>query len=311
MDAAMVANGVDIALYNKDPKAEITRVIKTKYANHESFDKVEAFLSDVTIELSKRLKDTSPQKDIPDTSSPLKLYKEGNKLFTMTTDLILKEGDILLVSGPSGSGKSTLGSSIATGAFVADGEIKRTPSFYESLSRDNTIPNYTLLQNILRKKEFSEDEEKQVISLFRELEVIPGGDEIAIKRKLTPTTPALSDGQKSKISLISALMSNKDLIMLDEPFANLDNDSVQKAISVIKRYANNGKSFIIIDHIQQDEQQRHLNNGTQLYSKTMSIKDKICTVQNEYPEKSIEHKVYTPTRQASPDQNIPNDTKER
>jgi ABC-type transport system involved in cytochrome bd biosynthesis fused ATPase/permease subunit len=58
----------------------------------------------------------------------------------------------------------------------------------------------------------------------------------------------LSGGQKRACALIRAINSGAKLIMLDEPFESLDAPTAQKFREFIKKEAEKGKAFLIIDH---------------------------------------------------------------
>lgn len=48
----------------------------------------------------------------------------------------------------------------------------------------------------------------------------------------------LSAGQKSKLQIVRCILRNKPIIMMDEPFANLDVTSKKQVADVLKEYAN-------------------------------------------------------------------------
>lgn len=204
--------------------------------------------------------------------APLNLGRDGKLLFTIESELTVEKGDVLLIDGESGCGKSTLGTAIATGAFVEQGKIVRTSSFYKSMQAYQSMLNLTLIQDIMGKEVVTEEERKQVVDLFNKL-----GMQKEIEN--LDETKVFSGGQQQKISLIAALMSKKELIMLDEPFGPLDSASKQKAMTVIKDYASKGRTFIIIDHPDQNDHKRAMDNGGHLYNKVCAIKDEVCALQ--------------------------------
>ena len=55
----------------------------------------------------------------------------------------------------------------------------------------------------------------------------------------------LSYGQRKKASMLRSLISNPDLLVLDEPFSNLDSESTDSFISILKKLKKSGKSIII------------------------------------------------------------------
>ena len=55
----------------------------------------------------------------------------------------------------------------------------------------------------------------------------------------------MSYGQRKKASMLRSLMSDPELLILDEPFSNLDSDSTDSFISILKKLKKSGKSIII------------------------------------------------------------------
>jgi len=71
-------------------------------------------------------------------------------------------------------------------------------------------------------------------------------DEIVGKKKFIRD---LSKGNQKKVGVVGALMGNPELVVLDEPFANLDPTSQFKLRKIIKEFASrDGKTFLISSH---------------------------------------------------------------
>ncbi len=71
-------------------------------------------------------------------------------------------------------------------------------------------------------------------------------DEIVGKKKYIRD---LSKGNQKKVGVVGALMGKPELVVLDEPFANLDPSSQFKLRQIIKEFASGeGKTFIISSH---------------------------------------------------------------
>jgi len=58
----------------------------------------------------------------------------------------------------------------------------------------------------------------------------------------------LSDGEKKKVALASVLVMDTDVILLDEPTANLDPKSKREIIEIIKNLEKNGKTVVVASH---------------------------------------------------------------
>ncbi|EPJ17828.1 ABC transporter family protein, partial [Chlamydia psittaci 01DC11] len=59
----------------------------------------------------------------------------------------------------------------------------------------------------------------------------------------------LSSGQKKKILLIQALISEPEILILDEPAANLDPIARKNLFDTLKKLNNEGKTIFISSHI--------------------------------------------------------------
>jgi ABC-2 type transport system ATP-binding protein len=71
-------------------------------------------------------------------------------------------------------------------------------------------------------------------------------DEILGKKKFIRD---LSKGNQKKVGVVGALMGNPELVVLDEPFANLDPTSQFQLRKIIKEIAaGDGKTFLISSH---------------------------------------------------------------
>ena len=71
-------------------------------------------------------------------------------------------------------------------------------------------------------------------------------DEILGKKKFIRD---LSKGNQKKVGVVGALMGNPEIVILDEPFANLDPTSQFKLRKIIKEFAaGQGKTFLISSH---------------------------------------------------------------
>jgi ABC-2 type transport system ATP-binding protein len=87
-------------------------------------------------------------------------------------------------------------------------------------------------------------------------------DQSSLNRKIS----SLSKGMSQKIGLISSVLENKKLIILDEPMTGLDPKARINLKNLLLRYKNNGKSVFFSSHILSDideicDRVAILNNG--------------------------------------------------
>ncbi|AHI53788.1 ABC transporter ATP-binding protein [Spiroplasma sabaudiense Ar-1343] len=98
----------------------------------------------------------------------------------------------------------------------------------------------------------------------------------------------LSAGLKKKGILVATLINNPDYIILDEPTANLDIESREELMEIIKLLSQSNKGILITSHIIDELQQyiNHLiviNKGKIVYDKDFNNKkDKIIDIYNEF-----------------------------
>lgn len=190
-------------------------------------------------------------------------FKFGNKLILDNLSLKLNKGQILGLLGPNGVGKSTI-FNIITGLlkpshgsiFINSTKInnfpiyKRARNFKISFVPQNggyfhdlsVIENLKAIAEIaIQNKSFAEEKINLLISRF-ELDAIRD-----IKANF------LSGGQKKKLVIALALISDPEILLLDEPFAALDVMTIRILQKIIvDLQTKNNISIILCDHQARD-----------------------------------------------------------
>lgn len=163
----------------------------------------------------------------------------GNRIFS-GININLEKSRVLGVVGNNGSGKTTL-LKIVAGIFNPDtGEMNLKENIkLDFLGHENMLyQNFSILENI---DFFSNISGFRITSeLQDEIEKALGLQNI-LGKKISD----LSYGQRKKASMLRSLISDPDLLVLDEPFSNLDSDSTDSFISILKKLKKSGKSIII------------------------------------------------------------------
>ena len=163
----------------------------------------------------------------------------GNRIFS-GININLEKSKVLGVVGNNGSGKTTL-LKIVAGIFNPDtGEMNLKENIkLDFLGHENMLyQNFSILENI---DFFSNISGFRISSeLQDEIEKALGLQNI-LGKKISD----LSYGQRKKASMLRSLISDPDLLVLDEPFSNLDSDSTDSFISILKTLKEAGKSMII------------------------------------------------------------------
>ena len=163
----------------------------------------------------------------------------GNRIFS-GIEFNVEKSRVLGVVGNNGSGKTTLLKIVAgiinsdTGSINFKEKIK-----LDFLGHENMLyQNFSISENINFFSEISgfkisselQDEMKKALGLQN-----------ILGKKISD----LSYGQRKKASMLRSLISNPDLLVMDEPFSNLDSESTDSFISILKKLKKSGKSIII------------------------------------------------------------------
>ncbi len=184
----------------------------------------------------------------------LKLQKVYSQSFALTIEnLKINKGELVGLVGNNGAGKTTLLSLILDLIKATDGHVKS-----KDLQVDKTDDwkNYTgsylnerFLIPYLTPMEFFEfvgnlyGKNKSDISIFMK----ENEDFFSIEDK-DLYIRELSAGNKNKVGILATMISNPEIIILDEPFANLDPSSQLWLKSKLKDLSAKGTTIIISSH---------------------------------------------------------------
>lgn len=170
----------------------------------------------------------------------------------------LSRKEIITIVGSSGSGKSTLLNLIAgnlspsEGRVLINGEIMQDPANFlvkgfenvEIVKQDFQLsPRHTVYQVIkhpLRRynADFQEDRTRELIALCN------------LKGLEDKMTMDLSGGQKQRVAIARSLADNPDLVLMDEPFNQLDHTikmALKSELRTILNSSNTGSLIITHD----------------------------------------------------------------
>ncbi|MFW2557419.1 ABC transporter ATP-binding protein [Aliarcobacter butzleri] len=189
-------------------------------------------------------------------------YENTNKEFYALKDINLniKKSSCVVLKGVSGSGKSTLLSLIATlqkptsGEIVVEDEsIAKLPDFHASNFRAKKIgfifQSFNLFNELSVKDNislpliplgFSQKQiDEKVISTLKLANILHKKDELVSN---------LSGGEKQRCAIARALVNDCEIILCDEPTANLDYENSKNFIEILKELKELKKTIIIATH---------------------------------------------------------------
>jgi ABC-type bacteriocin/lantibiotic exporter with double-glycine peptidase domain len=184
-------------------------------------------------------------------------YKEHQVLTKL--NFTVTKGDFVGISGKSGSGKTTLINHLLGFLAPDEGTIfinhaatdePARQSFWHRISyirQQQFIFSDTILKNICLSEVVNEAKLAEVIE-FCELPEILGRCQNGIHHLLSENGKNISGGQRQRIVLARALYHDFDLLILDEAFSEMDEQSEKRILGRLTEMAKTGKIIILITH---------------------------------------------------------------
>ena len=186
-----------------------------------------------------------------------KNYGAGKALIDITLDV--PKNELLFISGPSGAGKTSLLKLLYFGEAASEGQVlidgmnlsrishHRIPilrrKFGVIFQDYKLIPTKSVFDNIAivleavgKKRRFVE---KKVRSVLRT---------VGMENSIHSLPPTLSGGEQQRIAVARAIVGDPKIILADEPTGNLDEDSADIVLNLLKRYHIRGATVIIATH---------------------------------------------------------------
>lgn len=192
-----------------------------------------------------------------------KVYQEGE--FTTTAlsnvSITIEPGEFVAIIGPSGSGKSTFLSIAGALLQPTEGEVLINNTNISTLSEkslskvrlmqigfilqtSNLLPYLTVTDQLLVVKKMGgsiTDEHRQ---MAKELLI-----DLGLSKKLKKHPHQLSGGERQRTAIARAFMNDPNIILADEPTANLDTKRAHEVVSLIsKQVKARNKAAIMVTH---------------------------------------------------------------
>lgn len=135
-----------------------------------------------------------------------------------------------IIVGSNGSGKSTLLGLIGNVLRPEEGTLTSYSEKFGYIGASPFIFATTLRENLVygNKKEIPD---REILNMMNKFQVFKEKDSYDLNRKIDNTS--LSSGQMQKLAFIRALLSNPEILLLDESISNLDDFSKELVLDII------------------------------------------------------------------------------
>ncbi len=193
-----------------------------------------------------------------------KIYRSGDFSVTALDDVTLniRGGEIVAIMGPSGSGKTTL-------LTIAGALLRPTHGRVHVCGTDVTNMDESHLASIRRQKVGFVYQSFNLLEALTALEnvrvVIQNGsrngrsdamerasdllETFGLSHRIHSLPKRLSDGEKQRVAIVRALAKNPDLILADEPTANLDAKRGYEVMQLLGQKALElHKAVVVVSH---------------------------------------------------------------
>ncbi|WP_339833158.1 amino acid ABC transporter ATP-binding protein [uncultured Parvibaculum sp.] len=174
-------------------------------------------------------------------------------------NLMVREGERIVIAGPSGSGKSTLIRCINhlethdAGKIVIDGielteDLKRIDEVRREVGmvfqQFNLFPHMTVLENCtlapLWVRKMPERDARDMAMKFLE--------RVRIPEQADKYPGQLSGGQQQRVAIARSLCMNPKIMLFDEPTSALDPEMIKEVLDVMVELAQEGMTMLCVTH---------------------------------------------------------------
>lgn len=181
-------------------------------------------------------------------------YGHSHILYDLS--LSVREGEVISILGRNGVGKTTTLRSLMgltpprSGTIHFKGEDITTQPSYETLADGIALvpeervifPHLTVEENLRVPRARENSEPDRRMSMADAYEIFP-----RLEERKNQTGHSLSGGEQQMLAIARSLMTNPDLLMLDEPSEGLAPQIVADVHDVIRRLSDDGLTILLVE----------------------------------------------------------------
>jgi ABC-type bacteriocin/lantibiotic exporter with double-glycine peptidase domain len=183
-------------------------------------------------------------------------FDYGAKKVLDNFSMNLRRGDMLVMMGKSGLGKTTIlnlllgfiepsgGTILVNGKTDFKKDIRGYRSRVTYVRQKSFILHESVKENIVLQDEGFDEEKLHEAARIAGIANFAG----SMDETITEDGKNFSGGQRQRIALARALYKNFDLLILDEPFNELDEAAERQLLAELRDIANEGKMILLVTH---------------------------------------------------------------
>ncbi|MGL4624483.1 MAG: ABC transporter ATP-binding protein [Culicoidibacterales bacterium] len=177
-------------------------------------------------------------------------------------NLMVAKGECLFIRGVSGSGKTTLLNLMAlldepsSGTITFEGQDLHALSANQQaqylnekvgiiFQKFNLLSQLTVIENVMLPRLYQGENYRETEQLAQQIL-----DELAIGHLSKRKPSQLSGGQQQRVAVARVLLQAPEVIMADEPSANVDEATENLIVAQLAKQKAEGKTLVIVSHNQ-------------------------------------------------------------
>ncbi len=187
----------------------------------------------------------------------------GSVTALQNVNLEIPPGEFVVALGASGCGKTTLlnvllgfmdpeeGRVLVNDQPAAAAQLRSWWPRIAYVRQQPFLIHDSLLRNITLSENGHDPAKLEKVIQLTGLNTLAQASPDGLHKKILEDGKNISGGQQQRIALARALYKDADLLLLDEPFSELDPDAEQSVLNHLCQEANQGRIIILITHNQQ------------------------------------------------------------